>query len=133
MAFTGCFNKAERNGTRTLTQLDGGNQIVFDESSRSCSVQFIQQDQFQVQPVRKRNALATTVTTFGGVYLFPALAQAIGDPHIVGPRGEQFEFQGQPGAVYTLFSSSQVSAFTCSRFFKKIFNLRHSSFDLFIH
>ena len=32
---------------------------------------------------------------------------ANGDPHLVGAHGEHYEFFGQPGAVYTLFSTPQ--------------------------
>jgi hypothetical protein len=52
---------------------------------------------------------ATTIVTISAAHLLPAVGGATGDPHITGPRGEHFEFQGQPGARYVMIVNPLVS------------------------
>ena len=42
-----------------------------------------------------------------GSGVFVAAASASGDPHIVGARGQHFDFFGQSNEIYTLFSAPQ--------------------------
>eukprot|EP01108_Squamamoeba_japonica_P000865 TRINITY_DN1317_c0_g1_i5.p3 TRINITY_DN1317_c0_g1~~TRINITY_DN1317_c0_g1_i5.p3 ORF type:complete len:229 (-),score=110.89 TRINITY_DN1317_c0_g1_i5:61-747(-) len=55
---------------------------------------------------RKRQMIPPLAASTSGT--FGVLASgANGDPHLIGAHGEHYEFFGQPGAVYTLFSTPQ--------------------------
>lgn len=108
--FRGTYTVTEENGVRTLTcdcgrkrytSCSDGDQIVFSAPGVApCFVRFIQ------AVTKKRQAVPGAAV--GGVALFPGVAAAQGDPHITGPNGEKFEFNGKRAAVYTLFASPQV-------------------------
>ena len=86
-----------------FTNAVNGRSIVFSRNGQ-CWLKFIKPG------VTKRNVLqlATTVT-ISAAHLLPAVGGAIGDPHIAGPRGEHFEFQGQRAGRYTMIASPKVT------------------------
>lgn len=80
-----------------------GDAIVFSLPGRApCYVQFIVAD----NDARKR--APPTIITLPASSLLPIVSSLVGDPHISGPNGERFDFKGQSGAFYSLFSSRNV-------------------------
>ena len=63
-------------------------------------------------PVPRKRAgtdVATPITITSAGTSGTLEAGSSGDPHITGPRGEKFDFKGQPGATYALLSSRRLA------------------------
>lgn len=124
--FLGTFDVTRVDGQTTLTCTSEaclGNQIVLSAPGQvPCLAQFIvvtECDYFGDDRRKRVNCLvppndpkkrqSSNVIFVALSVLLPTVSTLIGDPHIVGPNGEHFDFQGKPGGFYTLFSSRHVS------------------------
>eukprot|EP01108_Squamamoeba_japonica_P000867 TRINITY_DN1317_c0_g1_i7.p1 TRINITY_DN1317_c0_g1~~TRINITY_DN1317_c0_g1_i7.p1 ORF type:complete len:554 (-),score=190.37 TRINITY_DN1317_c0_g1_i7:95-1756(-) len=99
--YSSCVFMFDGDNLSSFTLADVGSGVVVDFAQ--CSTLSLDDG----TGTRKRAVLFSAAATVTSATFAVLASGATGDPHLVGAHGEHYEFFGQPGAVYTLFSTPQ--------------------------